>query len=111
MADHNDAVLLVQLAQWGTAMGIEDATLAVLSEDFDPESADANDPQVFRVLYYCETIGSLTKNGLLDTELLFDWLWVAGVWERVGPAAIRHREKFGQPDLWINFEELAQQQA
>jgi hypothetical protein len=35
-------------------------------------------------LTWGETIGTLTKNGLLDTELVLDWLWVSGVWARVG---------------------------
>ena len=29
MADREDGALLVQLAQWGTSMGVEDASLAV----------------------------------------------------------------------------------
>jgi hypothetical protein len=47
------------------------------------------------------------KNDLLNRDLVYDWLWVAGAWERVGPAAKRAREKAGVPNLYENFEALA----
>jgi hypothetical protein len=43
---HDDAVLMVQLAQWGTALGLEDAIRAVLDEDFDPDTAEHTDQPV-----------------------------------------------------------------
>ena len=36
-----------------------------------------------------------------------DWLWVAGMWAAVGPAAAKAREKHGEPRLFENFEALA----
>jgi hypothetical protein len=103
-----DAQLLVQLAQWGTALGIGEAMPAIFEDDFDPEIADAmNDTPVRIMLTFLETIGTLTKNGLLNAELVRDWLWVEGVWERVGPAARAARERFNQPRLFENFEALA----
>jgi hypothetical protein len=38
------------------------------------------------------------------------WLWVAGVWTRVGPAARKARDKHGVPELYENFEALAAKQ-
>jgi hypothetical protein len=38
--------------------------------------------------------------------LINDWLWVPGVWERVGPAALRARE-VTTPQMFENFETLA----
>ena len=111
MADKHDAQLLIQLAQWGTALGLEEAMLSVLSDDFDPESADPDDKLVSRVLMFNETLGTLTKNGLLDTELVLDWLWVGGVWAKVGPAALKSRHKHGVPELYENFEALAAKQS
>ena len=86
MADRQDAALLVQLAQWGSMTGLEEALHAVWADDFDPETASAEDVFVARVLNWGETIGTLTKNGLIDTDLVLDWLWVSGVWQRVGAA-------------------------
>jgi len=110
MADKADGALLVQLAQWGTMLGLEDAMQALWSDDFDPEAASADDVFVTRVLNWGETIGTLTKNGLFDTDLALDWLWVAGVWERVAPAARKLREKHGAAEIYENFEALALRQ-
>ncbi len=104
---HEDAQLIVQLAQWGTALGIEDAMPKFFSDDFDPEAADESDPLVRKALMFGETIATLTKNDLLSTELLKDWLWVEGVWSRLEPAARKTREKTGEPRLYENFEALA----
>jgi hypothetical protein len=110
LASREDATLLVQLAQWGATMGIEEAQQAVWSDKFDPETASADDVLVSRVLAFGETIGTLTKNGVLDTDLVLDWLWVSGMWSRVGPAAIKLRDKHGVPELFENFEALAAKQ-
>src|SRR5579864_2802304 len=104
---HEDAVLMVELAKWGAMSGLSEASAAVFADDFDPELVEANDPPLRTLLMFNETVGTLVKNGLLDRDLVYDWLWVAGVWERVGPAAKRAREKAGVPQLYENFEALA----
>ncbi len=110
MADRHDADLLLQLAQWGTTMGLDEAQQAVWADDFDPQTATHGDANVARLLRWGETIGTLTKNGLLDTDLVLDWLWLAGLWERVGPAALKAREASGVAALYENFEALAAKQ-
>jgi hypothetical protein len=110
MPDREDAALLVQLAQWGTSLGLQAAMKTILADDFDPGSASASDEPVNTVLMFGETLGTLTKNGLLDTGLVLDWLWMSGAWARVGPAALKEREKFGVPELYENMEALAAQQ-
>ena len=109
-ASHEDANLLVQLAQWGAMTDVGPATGAVFGEEFDPETADANDAHVRTILVFGETIGTLVKNDLLDRELVLDWLWAEGLWKRVGPAARRARERFGSAALYENFEALARSQ-
>src|SRR3954447_14121371 len=86
-ATQNDAILMVELAQWGSMAGIDDAARDVMSDGFDPEQADAQDASVSKVLMFGETIGTLVKNGLLDRQLVYDWLWVEGSWAKVAPAA------------------------
>ena len=81
-----------------------------MGDNFDPETADANSPLVRRVLTFGETLGTLTKNGLLGTALVLDWLWVAGVWSKVAPSVQKVREETGVPQLYENFEALAAQQ-
>ena len=39
-----------------------------------------------------ETIGALWKHGLLSEDLLFGWLWVSDVWERVQGLALAQRQ-------------------
>ena len=103
-----DAQLLIQLAQWGTALGVWEAMPELFAEEFDTDAADANDDDAVRtMLMFGETIGTLTKQGLLSSELINEWLWIKGIWDRVGPAAIRLRERFEEPRLYENFEALA----
>ena len=105
--DTEDAKLLVSLAQWGTALGLDEAVSALWRNDFDPEAGSVSDRHVRCVLQFGETIGTLVKNELLNRDLVLDWLWVAGMWGRVGPAAVKERERHGEPRLYENFEALA----
>jgi hypothetical protein len=102
-----DATMMIQLAQWGSAMGLDQAVATIWADDFDADTADARDEAVRRVLNWNETLGTLVKNGLLDRDLVYDWLWVEGAWNKVGPAAVRAREQAGVPQLYENFEALA----
>ena len=66
-----DAQLMLQLAQWGTAMGIEDALAQLFADDFNAEAADSlNDSAVRTELLFGESIGTLTKHDLLSVELV-----------------------------------------
>jgi hypothetical protein len=105
-----DAMLIVELAKWGSMIGLPEASRTIFSDDFDSDSAEALDPQVQTMLVFHETVGTLVKNGLLDRDLVLDWLWVSGAWDRVGPAALEARAAAGVPELWENFETLAQAQ-
>jgi hypothetical protein len=99
---------MIQIAQWGTSLGVQEAMPRIFADDFDPDTADGmNDEAVRTMLMFGESIGTLTKRDLLSSELVHDWLWVEGVWSRVGPAGLRAREKFGEPRLYENFEALA----
>jgi Domain of unknown function (DUF4760) len=106
-----DAMLIVELAKWGAAIDLGEAARTIWSDDFDPDAAEVTDRAVQTVLTFYETIGTFVKNGLLDRDLVYDWLWVAGPWGRVGPAAVRAREQSGVQQLYENFEALAAGQA
>jgi hypothetical protein len=111
MATHEDANLLVQLAQWGAMIDLGMAMGTVFADEFDPEIAASHDPPVQTILAYGETVGTLVKHETLDRDLVLDWLWVGGMWDRVGPAAQRARERLGADALYENFEALAKAQA
>jgi hypothetical protein len=102
-----DALLIVELAKWGSMIGQPEASRKIYADDFDRDSADSQDEEVQTTLFFNETIGTLVKNDLLDRALVYDWLWVRGAWDRVGPAARRAREKSGVAALYENFEALA----
>jgi hypothetical protein len=103
-----DAQMVIELAKWGSMIGLQEAARKVFADGFDPELADARDPDVQAILAFTETVGTLVKNDLLDRDLVNDWLWVEGMWSRVAPAAMKAREAAGEPRLYENFEALAQ---
>ena len=102
-----DAVLVVELAKLGAMNGLADAAGKIFADDFDPDAAELSDPSVRILLGWNETVATLVKNDLLSRDLVYDWLWVAGTWDRVGPAALRAREAAGVAVLYENFEALA----
>ena len=102
--------MILELAKWGAMIGLQDASRKIFADDFDAAGANALDAEIQTVLVWNETIGTLVKNHLLDRDLVYDWLWVAGAWDRVAPAALEAREQAGVPELFANFEELAKGQ-
>ncbi|HZU78615.1 MAG TPA: DUF4760 domain-containing protein [Acidimicrobiales bacterium] len=104
---HDDAALVVQLVRWGKEMHLPEAVTEVFSDKYDPEASSADDPAVRSVLGFGETVGTLVEQGVLDRGLVLDLWWVAGLWKRVGPAALKQRHKFDEPRLYENFEALA----
>jgi hypothetical protein len=106
-----DANMILELAKWGTMLGLSEASRKIYADDFDPHAAQPLDEEVQTLLVFYETIGTFVKNELLDRELVYDWTWVVGAWERVGPAALKAREHSGVPELFANFEALAQGQS
>jgi hypothetical protein len=106
-ATHDDANLVMQIVRWGTEMGLSDAVMAVLADEFDPETASSDDSFVQKVLDFGEVVGTFVKQGVLDSGLVADMWWMEGLWSRVGPAAERQRAHLGEPRLWENFERLA----
>jgi hypothetical protein len=99
-------MLVVELAKWATMLGLYEGA-GIFSDDFDPETAQAGDEVVRKTLIFNETMGTLVKNGLLNRDLVLDWLYVPAIWERVRPAALKAREESGVPRMFENFEALA----
>lgn len=99
---HDDAVLIVELAKFGAMSGVPDALRTIMADGFDPDAVEVSDASVRTVLAFSETVATLVKHDLLDRELVYDWLWLAGPWERVSPAARRAREKADVLRLFAN---------
>ena len=60
-----------------------------------------------KICGHFETIGTLWKHKLINEELLFDWLAVDMVWNRVKGVALGVRQESGEPRLFENFEAMA----
>jgi hypothetical protein len=103
-----DAQLMLQILQWASASGMKEAGQRILSDEFDPETADPRDDAVSTVLSLGEVVGAFVKHDLLSRELVEEIMWVQGMWARVGPAALKARENAGEPRIYENFEALAQ---
>lgn len=115
-----DAQLVLQLAQLsqtalherGSALLWKHRATGGLSwEEFsrlDVESEEYGG--VLAVLKWHETVGTLVKQGLLNRELVLDWLWVSGTWALCKDIALGQRAETGVPQMWENFEALAASQ-
>jgi hypothetical protein len=59
---------------------------------------------------YFETLGMLRSKEIVDAELALDWSGALTAWRVVGPVLMEARGFSGIPSLWIEFENLAQDQ-
>jgi len=72
----------------------------------------APDPAVHKealMLRRMERVGTIVKNGLLDADVLLDFmgLFILESWQRLKPLALQQRALYNAPRLWENFEYLA----
>ena len=111
-----DAQLVVQLAQLAAVQDLDKAVAWLFAHKMPTEPAAFGERypagskghrHATAVLNYVETIGALWKHELLNEELLFDWLSVSGVWERVKGLALAQRKEYGEAHLWELVEAMA----
>ncbi len=116
---HQDANIMLQLLQVWAAFDVSDAVGWVWSDEFIPEFAEfvkkypagtEEYGNASKVCMYLESVGALYKHGLFSEELLFDWLGVDIVWERIKGFALGLREAADDPRLYENFEAMASAQ-
>jgi hypothetical protein len=60
---------------------------------------------------YFEQFSVAWERGLIDEELLLDWVPAELAWQRLGPILTATRDLLGHQDLWSGFEALAARQA
>lgn len=113
---YQDATVIVQLAQWAATIGLTEATNWLWSDQFTPDyTAFASKypwgspgrEKAAKICGFFETVGTLSKYKLLNEDLLFDWLLVLGVWDRIKGYALGVRQEARQPLLYVNFEAMA----
>jgi len=119
-ATYQDAMLMLQLVQWGAASGYAEAANWLWSDQFVPDYAEFvkkypigsdGNLSASKICGYFETLGTLYKHGLFNEDLLFDWLAVSMVWERIKGFALGVRQESGNARLYENFEGLAKANA
>lgn len=112
---YEDADVMLRLMQMYPA---EDAGY-IWSDEFIPDYAEfeakrSDDTEAHgklrAILGWYESIGTLYKYGLLNEDLLFDWLAVDASWGRVKEYALAWREEWGNIHLFENFEAMAEAQ-
>jgi hypothetical protein len=61
------------------------------------------------IMRHFERIGTLVKNGLVDSDAMLDFMgfFVLENWQRLKPIALGQRQRYGNERLWENFEYLA----
>lgn len=116
---HEDANLILRLAEMYTAGNVGEAASFTRSEKFPKtygtfvKKYPPGSPEYQKLMGYLgwfETVGTLYKHHLLNHELLFDWITVEANWERVKGFATGMRKDAKNPALWENFELLAKSQ-
>ena len=111
---YQDATLIIQMAQLGSEM--DTAKPWVWSDKFIPDFPEfiKKYPQgseeygnVMKIIGWMELLGTFYKHKLINEELLFDWLAVDLVWNRLKGFALGVREQAEDLRLYENFEALA----
>ena len=117
---HQDAMLMLQLAQLNMTSGVQEAANWLWSDEFIPDYSEfvkkyppgsEGDLKATKVCGYFETVGTLYKHGLFNEDLLFDWLAVSVVWGKIKGYALGTRRDSGEPRLNENFEAMAKANA
>src|SRR3978361_2117397 len=89
---YEDATMMMRLAEWHTASGLPAALNWLWSDNFVPEyqafvhrypAGSDGDRIVSQICAFFETVGALYKHGLVNEELIFDWLAVGPVWDKL----------------------------
>lgn len=113
---HDDAIVLIQLAQYAASSGIQEAITWMWSEEFPVEDVGFLEKcplgseghlKAYKICAYFEMIGTLHKHRLLNEELLFDWLAVSLVWDKIKRFSLEMRLMTSEPRLFENFEAMA----
>ncbi|MEO8457312.1 MAG: DUF4760 domain-containing protein [Chloroflexota bacterium] len=121
-ADHHDAELIVKLYEAQAAQQVPDAMAYLFSNDYPADfaafrekhpagSSASQERLIYKALGYYETIGTLYRNGLINEDLLFDWLAVDLLWDRLKSFVVGVRGEIGSDRMYENFEYMAEKNA
>jgi hypothetical protein len=116
-----DDALLILRAQQQAAMSKTPSAFAFAArKDFngdykkfikDHPPGSAMYTKATKIAIYYEGLGTMWKHGLINEDLLFDWFYVHGAWDRMKGFVLGGREAAGEPRLGENFEAMAKASA
>ncbi len=116
---YQDAMLVLQLAHLRATLGVSEASSWMWSDQFVTDyaqflerypSGSEGHGKAAKICGYFETLGVLYKHGLINEDLLFDWVAVVPAWDRIKSFPLGVRERSGNSQLYRNFEALAEAQ-
>lgn len=117
---YQDAMVLLKLQEVSALRGMPVPLAFLGSAEFDPSYQQFRRKfppgtelfdKAMLIAQYFENLATLWKHGLLNEELLLDWVAVTPVWERIEGFVHGVREEFHDPRLGENFELLARAEA
>ena len=113
---YRDARIMLELMQFQAASGLSEALNWLWSDQFVSDHAEfikkyplgsKGNIDATKICGYLETIGTLWKHRLINEDLLFDWLAVEMIWDRIKGFALGVRQVANEPRLYENFEVMA----
>ena len=114
-----DARLVVEFAKIAAELKLAQAQDWMWSDQFPPNYEDfvkkyprgtAEHARALQICNFYETIGALWKQGLFSEEMIFEWLWIAGPWERMKGFALAQRKAANNDSIFELFEGMAEAQ-
>jgi hypothetical protein len=85
------------------------AATAAAGRFFDEYSLDSDERfHINEVATYFERLGSFWRAGIVPPDVALNWISADLYWDRIGSILIQARDIFESPDLWRDFEALAE---
>lgn len=116
----DDALLLLRAMELAALSKTPNAFAFAARKDFtgdykkftrDHPPGSAMYRKATQIAIYFEGLGTMWKHGLINEDLLFDWIYVHGAWERMQGLVLGARAAAGEPRLGENFEAMAKASA
>jgi hypothetical protein len=116
---YDDARLVAEFARLAAESGHSEAMDWILSDQFLPDYdkfvkkypvGSKEHARINQVCSFYETLGALWKYGLFSEDLLFDWLWISGPWDRLKGFALAQRKAAKNQSMYELFEAMAEAQ-
>jgi hypothetical protein len=112
--DAADAGMVLEIAEWYLRCGMPAALSWLWNQGVNGDEVvgrcapgGIEDGTAAQICAYYDVVGALHRHGLIHDSLLFDWLTVAPVWDRMKGYVLARRRDACNQTLWSCFEEMA----